>query len=276
MDIKIKINFSKGSGAEGMIDLHTHLLPDWDDGPETWEETAEMVQIAVNDGIDMICLTPHIFRFSRYQDSQEALENRFNEFNVRFGSDERIQFFRGGEIFIHPEIVREVRERNLSLNGSEYVFVEFPVDQVPAGAKGLFFQMMLAGFTPIISHPERNSVLGNQPELLYDLVSRGCLAQVTANSLTGKFGDDIQQKAELFLKNHLVQLIASDAHDAKRRKPVLSQGVEAAARITDWDVAEAMVRGVPRAILNNEIIPDLGNPTNPMSRKKFFGLFKKK
>ncbi|MDY0230914.1 MAG: CpsB/CapC family capsule biosynthesis tyrosine phosphatase [Candidatus Saccharicenans sp.] len=258
-----------------MIDLHTHLLPDWDDGPDNWNETAEMVEIAVNDGIDMICLTPHIFRFSRYQDSQEALESRFNEFNIKFGRDERIQFFRGGEMFIHPELVREVRERNLSINGSEYVFVEFPEDQVPVGSKELFFRMMLSGLTPIISHPERNSALGNQPGLLYDLVCRGCLAQVTAGSLTGKFGDDIKQKAELFLENRLVHLIASDAHDSKRRKPVLSQGVKAAAKIIGIEVAEAMVREVPKAILNNEIIPDLGSPANPVSRKKFFGLFKK-
>ncbi len=257
-----------------MIDLHTHLLPDWDDGPDSWDETAEMVEIAANDGIEMICLTPHLFRFSRYQDNQEALESRFNEFDKRFGLDERIQFFRGGEMFIHPELIREVRERNLSINGSEYVFVEFPSDQVPAGSKELFFRMMLAGLTPIISHPERNSVLSSQPGLLYDLVSRGCLAQVTAGSLIGKFGEDIKQKAELFLENHLVHLIASDAHDSKRRKPVLSQGIKAAAKIIGLEAAEAMVWEIPKAILSNKIIPDLGSPTNPV-RKKFFGLFKK-
>jgi len=259
-----------------MIDLHTHFLPDWDDGPETWEETEKMVGLAASDGINAVCLTPHIFRFSRYQDSQEVLETRFRQFEEKFGTDSRVKFFRGAEVFIHPDLVFQIREKNLSINGGEYIFVEFPSDQVPVGTKELFYQMMLAGFTPIISHPERNSILGSQPELLYDLINRGCLAQVTALSLTGGFGSEVQRRAELFLKNHLVQVIASDGHDADKRKPVLSPGVEVAARIVGWEVAEAMVNEVPQAILNNNLIPDLGSPVNPVSRKKFFlRLFKK-
>ncbi|MDD8030494.1 MAG: hypothetical protein PHQ25_00655 [Acidobacteriota bacterium] len=258
-----------------MIDLHTHLLPDWDDGPDNWEETEEMVEIAVKDGIDMICLTPHIFRFSRYQDSQEILEARFEQFEEKYRIDDRVKFFRGGEVFIRPDLVSQVKEKNLSLNKSEYIFIELPSDQVPIGTKQLFYQMMLEGFTPIISHPERNEILGRRPDILYDFINQGCLAQVTAMSLTGEFGLEVQKIAEIFLKNRLVHLIASDCHDTSRRKPILSQGVKAAAKIIDLEVAEAMVGEVPKAILNNEIIPDLGSPINPVSRKKFFGLFKK-
>ncbi|MGB9905766.1 MAG: hypothetical protein ACPLRR_00095, partial [Candidatus Saccharicenans sp.] len=67
--------------------------------------------------------------------------------------------------------------------------------------------------------------------------------------------------------------LASDAHDSEKRKPVLSRGVEAAARIVGRDVAEAMVREVPEAILNNQLLPELGRPVNPVRRRKFLGLF---
>ncbi|HAR35556.1 MAG TPA: hypothetical protein DCR87_01365 [Acidobacteria bacterium] len=276
MEIKVRVYFPRNPAARGMIDLHTHLLPDWDDGPESWEETARMVEVAAADGIEAICLTPHLFRFSRYQDSQQVLEERFSQFYDRFGADNRIKFFQGAEVFIHPDLVQEVGRRNLSLNQSEYVFVEFPGDQVPIGTRDLFYRLMLAGYTPIISHPERNDLFGRQPEILYDLVSRGCLAQLTAGSLTGGFGSEIQKRAELFLRHHLVQVMASDAHDSKNRKPVLSRGVEAAARIVGRDMAEAMVREVPEAILNNQLVPELGRPVNPVRRRKFLGLFKTK
>lgn len=273
MEIKVKVYFSRNSAGRSLIDLHTHLLPDWDDGAENWEETDKMVEIAAADGIGAICLTPHVFRFSRYQDNQEVLEERFDQFYERYQSETRVKFFRGAEVFIHPDLVREVGTRNLSINQSEYVFVEFPSDQVPAGTRDLFYRMMLAGYTPIISHPERNDLLGRQPEILYDLVSRGCLAQLTAGSLVGQFGSEVQKRAELFLRHHLVQLMASDAHDSKNRRPVLSRGLEAAARIVGRETAEAMVREVPEAILNNRLVPELGRPVCPARGRKFFGLF---
>ncbi len=273
MEIKVKVYFSRNSGRGSLIDLHTHLLPDWDDGPESWEETQKMVEMAAADGIGAVCLTPHLFRFSRYQDSQEVLEERFNRFYEQYKDEKRISFFRGAEVFIHPDLVREVEARNLSINRGEYVFVEFPSDQVPAGTRDLFYRMMLAGYTPIISHPERNDLLGRQPEILYDLISRGCLAQLTAGSLAGSFGSEIQKRAELFLKHHLVQLMASDAHDSRNRKPVLSRGLEAAARIVGRETAEAMVRDVPQAILDNRLIPELGRPVCPSRGRKLFGLF---
>lgn len=273
MEIKVKVYFNRNLGGNGLIDLHTHLLPDWDDGAENWEETEKMVEVAASDGIGAICLTPHIFRFSRYQDNQEVLEERFDQFYEKYSSENRVKFFRGAEVFIHPDLVREVETRNLSINQSEYVFVEFPSDQVPVGARDLFYRMMLAGYTPIISHPERNDLLGRQPEILYDLVNRGCLAQLTAGSLTGNFGSEVQKRAELFLKHHLVQLMASDAHDSKNRRPILSRGLEAASRIVGRETAEAMVRDVPEAILNNRLIPELGRPVCPSRGRKIFGLF---
>lgn len=273
MEIKVKVYFNRDLGGNSLIDLHTHLLPDWDDGAENWEETEKMVEVAAADGIGAICLTPHIFRFSRYQDNQEVLEERFKQFYEKYGSEKRVKLFRGAEVFIHPDLVREVETRNLSINQSEYVFVEFPSDQVPAGARDLFYRMMLAGYTPIISHPERNDLLGRQPEILFDLVSRGCLAQLTAGSLTGNFGSEVQKRAELFLKHHLVQLMASDAHDSKNRRPLLSRGLEAASRIVGRETAEAMVRDVPEAILNNRLVPELGRPVCPSRGRKIFGLF---
>ncbi len=254
-----------------MIDLHCHLLPDWDDGPESWEEVDQMMALAAEDGIEAICITPHYLRFSRHGNNPDILRSKFEEVFERYKDEKRIRFYRGAEVFVHPDIIKHVKRENLSLNGSEYVFVEFPSDQVPAGTKDLFYRMMLAGLTPVISHPERNAVFGSQPELLYDLIGRGCLAQITAMSLTGQFGSAVYKRSELFLKNNLVQFIATDAHDSKKRKPVLSKAVKMAASLVGKEKAQAMVNDIPLAILNNEVIPDWGSPLRPgKGRRRFF------
>ena len=135
--------------------------------------------------------------------------------------------------------------------------------------RDLFYRIMLEGFVPIISHPERNSVFQERPGLLFELIEMGSLAQVTAMSLTGKFGQRTKKTAGLFLKNNLVQVIASDAHDSKRRPPKLSGAVEEAEKIVGREKAEAMVTMIPQAILDNKTIPDFGEPNNPVRKKKW-------
>ena len=242
-----------------MIDLHTHLLPDWDDGAESWAEMYKMAKVAEKDGIKKIVLTPHIFRLSKYRNDLGVLELRMAQFKEK-AAELPIEFYRGAEVFVHHEMVERIKENNLTINGTDYVFVEFPADYVFAGVRDLFYQLMLDGFIPIISHPERNLAFAENPELLYELIKMGSLAQVTTKSLTGEFGRETKRVARLFLEHNLVHIIASDAHDAEKRPPVLSAGAKEAAKVVGEERAMAMVTTVPQAILNNECIPDLGDP----------------
>ena len=251
-----------------MIDLHTHLLPGWDDGAGGWEEARRMAEIALEDGVRKIVLTPHVFRLSKRLDEFSVLEERLNEFLEKMGGA-GIDFFRGAEIYVHPEIVDSIRQADLSINGSRYFFLEFPPDYVLPGVKDLLFSIMLEGFTPIISHPERNVVFAQRPDLLCDLIRAGCLAQITAKSITGEFGSETRKTAQAFLTSNLVHLIASDAHNSAHRPPRLGAGVEEAGKIVGQERAWAMVREVPQAILDNQEVPDFGEPIDPARRKKW-------
>jgi len=251
-----------------MIDLHTHILPDWDDGAADWEEAFRMLDAARADGIRGIGLTPHIHRLSKYGEDWEILAERKTEFCRRQGTD-AIDFFFGAEVHIHPEIVRTVKDNGLTLNGSRYIFIEFPAEHVLSNAREFIFAMTLEGLIPIISHPERNIVFMERPDRLFELISMGALSQVTAQSLTGAFGSKTQKTAELFLKQNLAQIIASDAHDAKRRPPRLSKGIDKAVKIVGRAKAWAMVTAVPEAILRNEEIPDLGRPQKNKKKLTF-------
>lgn len=246
-----------------MIDLHTHLLPDWDDGAEDWAEAERMVNLAREDGISKIVLTPHIFRMTKHGEADgRDLKPRIQAFIEKLGS-RGITFFAGAEVNVHPDMISHIKDHELTVNRSNYVFIEFPEQHLHGGGTQLVYQMMLVGLIPIISHPERNAAFEQSPEVLYELIVQGAIGQITAQSITGGFGKHIRKTAERFLKHGLVHLIASDAHNATTRPPRLAEAVKVAANIVGATRADAMVTSVPAAILENEEIPDLGEPVFP-------------
>jgi protein-tyrosine phosphatase len=250
-----------------MIDLHTHLLWNWDDGPDDRAQTLGMCRIAERDGIKAICLTPHLFRANRHGDNLEILRQRMVEFKDEMSSVAvGLEFHWGAEVFVHPEVVKAIERYRFTVDQTSYVFLEFQADGVPVGAGNMLAQLMSKGFVPIISHPERNRGFAARPELLYEFVNMGCVAQVTAASLTGEMGKEPRAAAGLFLVNNLVHIIASDAHRTIGRPPGLSRGVAAAAKIVGEQKALAMVTEIPRAILDNKALPDWGEPLNPLRR----------
>ena len=251
-----------------MIDLHTHLLPDWDDGAKDWDDLAKMIEIAQADGVRKIGLAPHLYRLNKYDSDIPLLKLKLAQFKLKTAGCP-VLFYEGTEVFIHHEIIPALRDHGLTVNGSNYFFIEFPSEYVLPGVKDFFFNIRRAGFIPIISHPERNAGFQDRPELLADLIKMGCLAQVTAKSLTGSFGPLVKKTAEMFVARNLVHLIASDAHDPVRRPPVLSKGVEEARKIVGDKKAVAMVTSIPQAILDNQAIGDWGEPVLPAKEKKW-------
>ncbi|MGB8952077.1 MAG: CpsB/CapC family capsule biosynthesis tyrosine phosphatase [Candidatus Aminicenantales bacterium] len=251
-----------------MIDLHTHLLPDWDDGAKDWAETQKMSEIAHTDGIQKIVITPHIFRMSKHNDNLDILQERKAELHKK-KAELPVEFYEGAEVFLHHDILSNLRKHHLTINHSNYFFIEFPSDYVLPGVKDLFFNIMLEGYIPIISHPERNAVFQERPDLIYELIKMDCLAQVTAKSIIGEFGTEVRKTAHYFLTHNFVHLIASDAHDARNRPPLLSQAVEEAGKIVGNEKAMAMVTSIPQAILDNRDISDWDEPISPHPKRKW-------
>lgn len=251
-----------------MIDLHTHILWDWDDGPDDLYQARAMCRMAERDGTDTICLTPHIFRMTRHKDDLSVLRQRMVDFDREMREAEiPIEFHYGAEVFVHAEIVRAIEKYRFTIDQTSYIFIEFASEGVPVGAANVLSQLMGKGFVPVISHPERNRGFAARPELLFEFVSMGCAAQVTAASLTGELGKEVRATAGLFMAHNLVHIIASDAHRTIGRPPGLSRAVEAAAKVVGEAKAKAMVTEVPRAILDNKALPDWGEPKNPLQGK---------
>jgi protein-tyrosine phosphatase len=251
-----------------MIDLHTHLLWDWDDGPDDRAQGLAMCRMAEKDGTKKICLTPHLFRANRHGDDLGILHQRMVEFQEKMReAGVGLEFHWGAEVYVHAEVVRVIERYRFTIDQTSYVFLEFAADGVPVGAANMLAQLMSKGFVPIISHPERNRGFAARPELLYEFVTMGCAAQVTAASLTGEVGKEVRETAGLFMVHNLVHFIASDAHRVIGRPPVLSRAVAAASKVVGESKARAMVTEIPQAILDNKALPDWGEPENPLRRK---------
>jgi protein-tyrosine phosphatase len=261
-----------------MIDLHNHILPGLDDGPRTFEETMEMCRISYRDGIRTIVATPHTLN-SVYETSRSTILAKVRELNAaikeklfaepparpktrRSGNPGPellpdpagpmdLKIIPGADVHFSEEILSQGNQDEITTiaDGGRFLLIEFPFWGVPHRAEAILFALLVRGITPIISHPERNLEIAGSPQRYRDIVQMGCLGQITAGSFTGEFGRDARQAAENLLNKNLVHFIASDAHSANGRPPVLSEAVRKAAKIVGKEQARKMVTEYPQAIL---------------------------
>jgi protein-tyrosine phosphatase len=201
-----------------MIDLHCHILPNVDDGPETIAESVEMAKEAVRQGIKTIIATPH-HRNEKYENLGQTIFRQVEEFNRVLKSENLdLTVLPGQETRIFGEMVEGLGSGEvLSLNQGKYVLVELPPGHVPRYTGQLLFDIQLKGFVPVIVHPERNQEIIENPEVLYQLVKKGALTQVTASSVSGHFGKGIKKFSLQLIEANLTHFVASDAHNTSSR-----------------------------------------------------------
>ena len=254
-----------------MIDIHCHILPGLDDGAQTMEDALGMATAAGKDGISGIVATPHLFRsgfgngdFEEIEEKRKILKARLKESQID------VKIFPGAEVHISHNLLDEIRKNRkyLVLNRSSYLLVEFPTDHIFSGVKSLFFELMSDGVTPIIAHPERNTVFMRHPELLSDFVRMGALAQANSGSFLGVYGTNVQMTAVKFLELNLFHFMGSDGHRVGFIKSGLSEALRVVSRIVGEKEGRALVDQNPRAVLVDEVLPYLPDPIDPRSRRK--------
>lgn len=255
-----------------MIDIHSHILPCVDDGAKTEQQSLEMAKVAIDQGIHTIIATPH-HQNGAFNNFRWEIENHveiLNDFFKREGMP--LTVLPGQETRIYGEMVDAIRQNELlPLNYGKYLFVEFPSDAVPRYTTQLIFDIQVEGYTPIIVHPERNRALLEHPNLLYDLVSKGALSQVTAGSVVGKFGKDIQKFTAQIIEANLTHFIASDAHNTTSRSFYLQEAFEDVKKNFGSDYYYMFLENSNILVDNNHV-----NRLEPMrvkKKKKFLGLF---
>jgi protein-tyrosine phosphatase len=240
-----------------VIDLHFHLLPGLDDGPQGMPEALDLAARAVASGTSTVVATPHIdhrWRVSplelplRVAAMRDALEQHGIALDVRAG----------GEIAIArlADLRREELDA-LRLGGGPYLLVECPSDPNPWDFDAVLLKLRERGETLLLAHPERCPLFQREPERLARLVEGGLLCSITAGSMWGQFGRGVRRFTIELLREGLVHDVASDAHDSQRRPPGLGAAFAAAERDLPGISAQLdwLARLAPEAILAGASLP---------------------
>lgn len=255
-----------------MVDLHCHLLPGIDDGSKSMEISLRLAREAVENGVTHALLTPHHMN-GRYINHKQDVIKRTAEFRQQLKEHEiPLTVFPGQEVRINGQLIDALDKDDILFadEDNRYLMLEFPDDDVPHYTNQMIFELQQRGITPIIVHPERNTKIMAQPELLYQLLQKGCLSQITASSYVGTFGKKVEDFSKKLIANGQGYLFASDAHDLPGRKYEMRQAFEKLSREYGQGLAERYSNNA-RAIINGENVPI--NEVRELKKKKRFWLF---
>lgn len=254
-----------------MVDLHCHLLPGLDDGPERIELSLEMAESAIADGITHVVATPHSsdeyhFDFARVQEVRQQLQEKLGS---------RLTVATGCDFHLNPENMDALRADSprFCINQRDYLLVEFNEYSIPPAMDQTLHEIQLLGLRPIITHPERNPILRAQKDRLARWIRHGCYVQVTAGSLTGTFGPSAQKDAWRWLGDGLVHFVASDAHNMRGRPLRLRPAYDAVCEQYGEEKARALFLENPKAAFEGFDLPhaqELPDESSVPRRKRFF------
>ncbi len=247
-----------------MIDIHSHVLPNIDDGPTSWKETMDMLQMAIDDGIKEVAITHHILSNVDYEREPEILA-KFDELRMNLAKAKMgIKVHLAAEIYAQAdmELHHTISTYN---NNKKFFLVEFPMQGIPRYAAERFFEIVTQGMVPIIAHPERNMGVVRNPERAYEFVQRGALLQMNAGSILGRHGPQVRETAMILLNSDLIHFVGSDGHNTRNRPLRLSAAWDAVAE--GWGVERAQrlfVENPRQAIAGGKVVAPEPLPVQPL------------
>ncbi|MFQ5824086.1 MAG: tyrosine-protein phosphatase [bacterium] len=251
-----------------MIDIHSHILPKIDDGPNSWEDSLAMIHQAEEDGITEVAITHHILSNLAYEREEEII-TKFKELKERIAIEKlKIKIHLGAEIYAQPdmELFHTISTYN---NNKKYFLVEFPMPGIPRFVADRFFDLILDGMVPIIAHPERNMGIIRDLQRAYEFVQRGALLQMNAGSIVGQYGKPVKDAATILLNSNLIHFVGSDGHNTRGRPIKLRSAWESVTEGWGEKRAQLLFETNPRkATIGEEIVPPEPSPIEPLKRKR--------
>lgn len=235
-----------------MIDLHCHFLPGIDDGAGDMAEALALARAAVDNGIERAIMTPHLHP-GRWHNFSAAIEGHTRQFRTALQeADIPLEVGCAAEVRLSPEVPRLIEDGQVPFlgqwHGYRVMLLEFPHSHIPLGADKLVERLLQVGVLPVIAHPERNKDVARDVAKITPFVEMGCILQLTAASVCGRFGERAQRTARDLLASDARLVLATDAHNLAARPPLLREGAAAAAEVVGEDAARAMACEFPREL----------------------------
>ena len=236
-----------------ICDLHTHVLPEVDDGAQTMEYALQMLCNAAASDVELLVVTPHCSTyFPNYLD--EDLKKRFFRLQ-QAAEDIPVQLVLGAEVMAEENLPQLLQQGVVpTINGSRYLLTEFPMDAEAADFVPMLQQILELGYVPLIAHPERYAAVCQAPQQVISWLDMGCHLQLTGGSILGEYGKSVQKTAAFLLQQDWVACVASDAHGVRHRSNFLLDVYDHLQIYFSKQYAQCLLWEMPMAICHNDLI----------------------
>lgn len=253
-----------------MIDIHSHLVYNVDDGSKSIEDTIHMLKEAKKAGFTDVICTPHYME-DYYEVSCDEVASKISKMRD-LADGINIKIHQGNEIYANENIINYINSKQAtSLNNSRYVLIEFPMQNEPINMDQVIYLLLQAGKVPIVAHPERYSYVRENPNMLLEYIEQGVLFQTNYGSIIGMYGNEIKETAKRLLTHNMIHFLGSDNH---RVNTVYKHIPEALKTLEKWigeDKVQELTTDNPECILNNEQL-EIDEPIK--LKKTLFGSWK--
>ena len=238
-----------------MIDFHTHILPNIDDGSRSIDETFNLIKEAKEVGFDGIILTSHYIENFYETDvpERDVWVKAISENLGAKGID--TDLYLANEIYISENMMGLLEQRKAStINNSCYVLFELPLNEEPLNLYDVIYSLQENKLIPVLAHPERYSFVQKEPELIYDLIEKGCLMQANYGSIIGQYGVKAEYIVKKFLENNMIHFLGSDVHRQNSIYPKIPFALEKIREIVGEEKLEELTTINPKLVLANKKI----------------------
>lgn len=243
-----------------MIDFHSHILPNVDDGSKSVEETFCLLKEAKEAGFDAIISTSHYMeKYYEVSTSErkvwiDALSENLQKENIA------LKLYLGNEIYITENIIHLLETgKATTIHNTNYVLFEFPLNAKPMNIYDFIYEMLEYKMIPILAHPERYVFVQKEPEMIYDLIQKGVLMQANYGSILGQYGEKAQILVRKFLENDMIHFLGSDVHKKNSIYPRIPQALSEIRLIVGEEKLEELTTINPGLVIENKTI-DIDEP----------------